>query len=72
MRGGCRVPPSHSKSRKPLAVLEAGGLACDQKLIPVESEIMPGAGEIEAFVAQRKIGDAVFTYGEGETLPVVK
>jgi hypothetical protein len=41
-------------------------------LISVESEILPGAGEIEAFVAQRKIGDAVFTYGEGETLPVVK
>ena len=33
---------------------------------------MPGAREIEAFVAQRKIGDAVFTYGEREALPVVK
>jgi hypothetical protein len=47
-------------------------LACDQKVIPIESEIMLGAGAIDAFVAQRKIGDAVFTYGEGETVPVVK
>jgi hypothetical protein len=31
-----------------------------------------GIGEIEALVAQRKIGDAAFPYGDGQTLPVVK
>jgi hypothetical protein len=37
-----------------------------------ELQIVAGIGEIEALVAQREIGDAVFPYGDGQTLPVVK
>ena len=40
--------------------------------LPFELQIVAGIGEIEALVAQRKIGDAVFPYGDGQPLPVVK
>src|SRR6266404_4846788 len=33
---------------------------------------MAGVGEVEALVAERKIGDAIFAHGQGQTLPVVE
>ena len=35
-------------------------------------QIVAGIGEIEALVAKRKIGDAFFSYGDEQILPIVK